>query len=107
MFGIPDMTTSILSPTPGPSVDPGVGLGGTTSHYLAYRLRSGHIPSFTSFVEAFYSLRSVFTPVVTLMGGGSGCVNVGSTPYFPFYVPSFIALFPLGAVVMIIPPYIL
>ena len=40
-------------------------------------------------------------------GGGSGCVNVGSTPYFPFYVPSFTALFPLGLVVMIIHPYIL
>ena len=39
--------------------------------------------------------------------GGSGCMNVGSTPYLPFYVPLFTALFPLGAVVMIIPPYIL
>ena len=39
--------------------------------------------------------------------GGSGYMNVGSTPYFPFYVPSFTALFPLGAIVMIIPPYIL
>ena len=40
-------------------------------------------------------------------GGGRGCVNIGSTPYFPFYVPSFTTLFPLGSFVMIIPPYLL
>ena len=58
-------------------------------------------------MEDVDALLWVFTPVVTLMGGGSGCMNVGSTPYFPFYVPSFIALFLLCVVVMIIPPYIL
>ena len=47
---------SILSPVLGPSMDPGVRLG------------NGHIPSSTPFVEDFYSLHSVFTPVVTLMG---------------------------------------
>ena len=36
--------------------------------------------------------------------GGSGYVNVVSTPCFPSYVPSFIALFPLNVVVMINPP---
>ena len=40
-------------------------------------------------------------------GGGSGYVNVGSTLYIPFYVPSFTTLFPLGAIVMIIHSYIL
>ena len=58
----------ILSLVLGPSTKSGVGLGGITSPYCAHRLRSGHIPSSTPFVEDFYSLRSVFTPVVTLMG---------------------------------------
>ena len=37
-------------------------------------------------------------------GGGSGCVNVGSTPYIPSYVPSSTTLFPLNVVIMINPP---
>ena len=97
----------IQSPVLGPSTDPGVKLGGITAPYRAHRFGSGHIPPYTPFVEDVESLLSVFTPVVTLTGGGCGCVNVGSTPYFPFYVPSSTALFPLGAIVMIIPPYIL
>ena len=97
----------IMSPVLGPSMDPGVEIGGITTPYHAHGFRNGHIPSSNSFVEAFYSLRSVFTLVVTLMGGGSGCVNVGSTPYFFSYVPSSTTLFPLNAVVMIDPPYIL
>ena len=103
IFSIP----GILSPVLGPSMDPGVKLGGITTPYCAHIFGNGHIPSYTPFVEDFYSLCSVFTLVVTLVGGGSGCMNVGSTPYFPFYVPSFTTLFTLGVVVMIIPPYIL
>ena len=68
MFGIPYITTSIPSPAPGPSADLGVGLGGTTTPYLAHRLGSGHIPSSTPFVEDFHSLHLVLTLVVTLMG---------------------------------------
>ena len=64
IFGMP----GILSPILGPSMDPGVRLGGITAPYRAHRFGSGHIPSSTPFVEDFYSLRSVFTPVVTLMG---------------------------------------
>ena len=58
----------ILSPILGPSTDPGVRLGGITAPYHAHRFGNGHIPSSTPFVEDFYSLCSVFTPVVTLTG---------------------------------------
>ena len=58
----------ILSPILGPSMNPGVGLGGITTPYYAHRFGSGHIPSSTLFVEDFHSLHSVFTPVVTIMG---------------------------------------
>ena len=68
MFGMPKFTTSIPSPTPGPSVDLGIGLGGTTTPYLAHRFGSGHIPSSTPFVEDFHSLHLVLTLVVTLTG---------------------------------------
>ena len=103
IFGMP----GILSPVLSPSTDSGVILGGIIAPYRAHRFGNGHIPSSTPFVEDFYSLRSVFYTSGHPHGGGSGCVNIGSTPYFHFYVPSFTALFPLGAVVMIIPPYIL
>ena len=63
IFGIP----GILSPILGPSTDPNVLLGGITTPYHAHRFGNSHIPSSTPFVEDFYSLRSVFTPVVTLM----------------------------------------
>ena len=65
---MPDITTSIPSPAPGPNVDLGVGLGGTTTPYLAHRFRSGHIPSSTLFVEDFYFLRLILILVFTLMG---------------------------------------
>ena len=58
----------ILSPVLGPSTDPGVRLGGITTPYHAHGFGSGHIPPSTPFVEDFYSFRSVFTLVVTLMG---------------------------------------
>ena len=64
IFGMP----GILSPVLGPSTDPGVELGGITAPYRAHRFGNGHIPFSTPFMEDFYSLRSVFTPVVTLMG---------------------------------------
>ena len=64
IFGIP----SILSPVLGPSTDSGVRLGGITAPYRAHRFGNDHIPSSTPFVEDFYSLHSVFTPMVTLMG---------------------------------------
>ena len=63
-FGMP----GILSPIHSPSTDPGVRLGGITAPYCAHIIGNGHIPSSTPFVEDFYSLRSVFTLVVTLMG---------------------------------------
>ena len=68
IFDIPNITTSILSPAPGPSADAGVGLGATTTHYLAHIFESGHIPSSTPFVEDFHSLHLVLTLVFTLMG---------------------------------------
>ena len=58
----------ILSPVLGPSMDPSVRLGGITAPYRAHRFGNGHIPFSTPFMEDFYSLRLVFTPVVTLMG---------------------------------------
>ena len=58
----------ILSPVLGPSTDPGVRLGGITTPYHAHGFGSDHIPPSTPFVEDFYSFRSVFTLVVTLMG---------------------------------------
>ena len=63
IFGMP----GILSPILGPSTDSSVRIGGITAPYRAHRFGNGHIPSSTPFVEDFYSLRSVFTPVVTLM----------------------------------------
>ena len=64
IFGVP----SILSPVLGPSTDPSVKLGGITAPYHAHGFGNGHIPSPTPSMEDFYSLRSVFTPVFTLMG---------------------------------------
>ena len=58
----------ILSPLLGPSKDLGVRLGGITTPYRAHIFGNGHIPSSTPCVEYFYSLRSVFTLVVTLTG---------------------------------------
>ena len=63
IFGMP----GILSPVLGPSMDPGVILGGIIAPYRAHRFGNGHLPSSTPFVEDF-SLCSVFTPVVTLTG---------------------------------------
>ena len=57
IFGIPSILSHIL----GPSMDPGVGLGGITTPYSAHGFGNGHIPSSTPFVEDFYSLRSVVT----------------------------------------------
>ena len=54
---------AILSPILGPSMDPGVGLGGITTPYYAHGFGNGHIPSSTPFMEDFYSFCSV-----TLMG---------------------------------------
>ena len=68
MFSMPDITTSIPSPAPGPSVDLGVGLGGITAPYLAHIFEIGHIPPSTPFVEGFHSLLPVLTLVFTLMG---------------------------------------
>ena len=59
---------SILSPVLGPSTDPGVRLEGITAPYRVHIFGNGHIPSSTPFVENFYSIRLVFTPVVTLTG---------------------------------------
>ena len=103
IFGMP----GILSPILGPSMDPGVKLGGITTPYPAHRFWNGHILSSTPFMEDFYSLRSVFTPVVTLTGVVVDTGMLGLHFTFLFYVPSFTALFPLGAFVMIIPPYFL
>ena len=58
----------ILSPVLGPSMDPGVRLGGITTPYRAHRFGSGHILPSTPFVEDVDSLLLVFTPVVTLTG---------------------------------------
>ena len=66
MFDMLDITTSIPSPVLGPSADPSVGLGGTTTPYLAHRCRSGHIPSSTPFTDGFHSLHPVLTLVFTL-----------------------------------------
>ena len=63
-FGIPGVLSHVLGPSMGPSVR----LGGITAPYHAHGFVNGHIPSSTPFVEDFYSFRSVFTPVVTLMG---------------------------------------
>ena len=64
IFGMPSILSLIL----GPSMDPGVILGGITTPYHAHRFGSGHILPSTPFVEDVDSLLSVFTPVVTLMG---------------------------------------
>ena len=64
IFGMP----GILSPILGASADPGVRLGGIIAPYHAHGFGNGHIRSSTPFVEDIFSLRSVFTPVVTLTG---------------------------------------
>ena len=64
IFGMP----GILLPILGPSMEYGVRLGGITTPCHAHRFGNGHIPSSTPFVEDFYSLFFVFTPVVTLTG---------------------------------------
>ena len=69
MFNMHDITTSIPSPTLGPSGDPGVGMGADTiAPYLSHRFGSGHIPSSTLFAKDFHSLHPILTLVFTLMG---------------------------------------
>ena len=53
MFDMPNITTSIPSPIPGSSANHGVGIGGTTTHYLVHQFESGHIPPSTPFVNGF------------------------------------------------------
>ena len=67
MFDVYDITTSISSPTPGPTADHGVGSRGMTSPYLSHIFRRGHIPSSTPFAEDFHSLHPLLTLVFTLM----------------------------------------
>ena len=107
MFNMPDITTSIPSPAPGPSVYPGVGLGGTTTPYLAHRFGSGHIPPSFPFLEIFSLPSPSLNTSICSHEGGSGYVNVGSTPYISSYFSSSTALFPLNEVFMINSPYIL
>ena len=76
IFDMPGILSLVLSPR----MDPGVRLGGITAPYHAHIFWNGHIPSSTPFVEDFYSLFSVFTPTVTLMGVAVDHMNVGSTP---------------------------
>ena len=64
IFGMPGILSLVL----GPSMDPGVRLGGITTPYRAHRFGSGHLLPSTPFVEDVDSLLSVFTLVVTLMG---------------------------------------
>ena len=58
----------ILSPVLGPSMDPGVRIGGIIAPYHAHGFGNGHFLSSTPFLEDFYSLILVFTPLVTLIG---------------------------------------
>ena len=102
IFSIP----GILSPVLGPSMDPGVRLGGTTAPYRAYIWEWSH--SFLhSICGGFLFLSLGLYTGGHPHGGGSRCVNIGSTPYFPFYVPSFNRLFHLVSFVMTISPSIL
>ena len=64
IFSMPGILSLVL----GPSMGPGVKLGGITAPYPAERFGNSHIPSSTPFVEDFYSFCLVFTPVVTLLG---------------------------------------
>ena len=64
IFGMP----GILSPVLGPSMDPGVRLGGIIAPYHAHRFGSGHILPSNPFLEDVDSLLSVFTLVFTLTG---------------------------------------
>ena len=73
----------ILSPVLGPSTDPGVRLGGITAPYHPHRFGNGHLPSSTPFVEDFFFSLGLYTSGHP-HGGGSGCVNIGSTPMFLF-----------------------
>ena len=79
IFGMP----GILSPILGPSMDPGVRLGGITAPYHAHRFGNGHIPSSTPFMEEFFPSLGLYTSGHPHWGG-SVCVNVGSTPIFLF-----------------------
>ena len=68
---------------------------------------SGHIPPSTSFVGGFSLPSPGLNTIVCSHEGGSGYMNIGSTPYIPSYVPSSITMFLLNVVVMINPPYTL
>ena len=106
MFGMPDITTSIMSPAPGNSADHGVGLG--EPHPLTFLIiGSGHIPPYTPFVRVFSLPSPGLKTSVHFHRGGSGYVNARSTPYIPSYVPSSITLFTLNVVVIMNPSYIL
>ena len=107
MFGIPDITTSILSPAPSLSADPSVGMGGTTTPCLAHRFGSGHIPPSTPFVGGFSLPSSGHNTSVHSYGGDSGYVNIGATTYIPSYVPSSTTPIPSNDFLMSNPPHVL
>ena len=107
MFDMPYITTSILSPAPGPSADPSVGLGGTTAPYLASWIWEWSYSILYSICRGFSLPSSGLNTSDHPHEGGSGYMNIGYTPYIPSYVPSSIASFLLNAVVMLIPPYTL
>ena len=106
-FGMVNINTSIFSPAPSSSVNPGVGLGGTISPYLAHRFGSGHIPPSTPFVGVFSFPSSGIKTSVHSHGGGSEYVHIGSMVYIPSYVPSSIVSIHSNAFLMINTPFIL
>ena len=104
---MPNITTSILSPTPCSSPDLGVGLKDTIAPYLMHRFGSGHIPPSTPFVGIFSLPSFGLNTSVLSHGGGSGYMHVGYKSYISSYVPMSNALIPLNAFLMINPPFIL
>ena len=73
-FDIHDITTSIPSPILGSSVDPGVGMGGMSTPYLAHQFKRGHITPSNPFVGGFSLPSSGINTSVHPHGGGIGVI---------------------------------
>ena len=68
IFDMLDFANSIPSSTIGPYASFGVGIGGTTSSYLAHRFGSGHIPPSYPFVGGCFTPHLFLTLGITLLG---------------------------------------
>ena len=103
--GLPNITSSIPSPTRCSSAYVAVVFGGKLTPYVVHQIRICHIPPSTPF-DRRSSLPSFgLNTSVNSLGGGSGYMTIGFIFYIPSYVPSSTTPTPLNSFRMKNHPY--